>query len=506
MSRLKRNIFANFAGQGWSAVMALAFVPIYIKFLGIEAYGLIGFFAMLQASFQVLDLGLSQTMNREMARYSVLPDKSVEARDLVRTLEVGYWAIGIVIGVLLLAMAPFIAGHWIKSSLIPAQTVQQAVMIMGVVTAIQWPLSFYEGGLMGLQKQVLSNSIKIGMATLNSCGAAFILWKVSPTITAFFTWQVIVAILYVALITFFLWRSLPEAECVPRFNLQAARNIWRFAAGMSGIGVSAIILMQIDKIILSKLLSLEMFGYYILAATICNVIPNMLAGPVFNATFPRLSSLVILNDESAMTLLYHQGTQLMAVLALPISFVISFFSYDILILWTGTTKIALTASPIVSFLVIAMAINAITVLTYALQLAHGWTSIGLRINIFFIVTFVPTIYYMTTHYGAVGAAQAWLLLNCIYVLISLPLTHRRILKGELHRWIFVDVAPPLVSAFIVVGVGRWLVPGHLSDMQSIAALATVFLCALSAAAIAARHTRTWILDKLTRNLPSRASL
>jgi len=50
LSILKRNIIANFAGQGWTALMALAFVPLYIKFLGIEAYGLIGFFAMLQGT------------------------------------------------------------------------------------------------------------------------------------------------------------------------------------------------------------------------------------------------------------------------------------------------------------------------------------------------------------------------------------------------------------------------------------------------------------------------
>ena len=99
MTLLKRNIIANFAGQGWSALMGLAFVPLYIKFLGIEAYGLIGFFAMLQGAFQILDFGLSQTMNREMARYSAIPDKAGEARDLVRTLEVGYWIIGFVISI-----------------------------------------------------------------------------------------------------------------------------------------------------------------------------------------------------------------------------------------------------------------------------------------------------------------------------------------------------------------------------------------------------------------------
>src|SRR5258705_10176943 len=119
MTLTKQNIIANIAGRGWAALMALAFVPLYIKFLGVEAYGLIGFFAMLQASFQVLDLGLSQTMNREMARYSTLPEKAGEARDLVRTMEVGYWAIGTFIGAAILASSPFIAGHWIKSGAIP---------------------------------------------------------------------------------------------------------------------------------------------------------------------------------------------------------------------------------------------------------------------------------------------------------------------------------------------------------------------------------------------------
>ena len=44
-----RNVVANFLGQGWTAVMNLAFIPVYIKFLGVEAYGLIGLFGLLQA-------------------------------------------------------------------------------------------------------------------------------------------------------------------------------------------------------------------------------------------------------------------------------------------------------------------------------------------------------------------------------------------------------------------------------------------------------------------------
>jgi hypothetical protein len=47
--------------------MSLAFVPLYIKYLGIEAYGLIGIFVMLQAWLTLLDMG---ALGREMARFT----------------------------------------------------------------------------------------------------------------------------------------------------------------------------------------------------------------------------------------------------------------------------------------------------------------------------------------------------------------------------------------------------------------------------------------------------
>lgn len=73
--------------------MELIVIPLYIKFLGIEAWGLVGFFATLLVTFGLLDMGLSTTINREMARLSVLPGKEQEMRNLVRTLEVIYWGI-----------------------------------------------------------------------------------------------------------------------------------------------------------------------------------------------------------------------------------------------------------------------------------------------------------------------------------------------------------------------------------------------------------------------------
>ena len=75
MSSVKRNIIANYLGSGWIALMSLAFIPFYIRLMGAEAYGIVGVFISLQAMLAVLDLGLSQTLNREMARLSADPEE-----------------------------------------------------------------------------------------------------------------------------------------------------------------------------------------------------------------------------------------------------------------------------------------------------------------------------------------------------------------------------------------------------------------------------------------------
>jgi O-antigen/teichoic acid export membrane protein len=497
MSRVKTNFFANLAGSGWTALVGLACTPLYIRFMGMEAYGLIGFYFMLQGVIQILDLGLSPTMNREMARYSALPEKTGEARDFVRTLEVGYWAIGILIGCAVWWTAPYIASHWIKAGNISPSEVRRAVTIMGALTALQWPLSFYQGGLLGLQRQVLHNGITIATSTLSGGGALLILWLVSPTVSAFFMWQIAVSLLQAGVTTFALWRCLPGSGRAARFDPGITRNIWRFAAGMSGITITALVLMQLDKVILSKMLTLTTFGYYILAGMVGNGLSGLLITPMFNTIFPRFSSLVASGDEKSLLAMYHGSTQVMAVMILPAAIVIAFFSREIMLLWTGSLEIANNTAPIVSILVAGTALNGLMNLPYALQLSHGWTRIGLAINTFFILTLVPAIILMTRHYGGAGAASVWLALNTIYMIVGVPLTHRRLLKGEAFRWFTKDVGIPLAGSLFIAGCARILFPVFESSSRilPVSLLLLVFVLTAAGAAMCTPATRDFILNR-----------
>lgn len=494
MSLIKQNIIANFGGKAWQALMSLAFVPLYIKFMGIESYGLVGIFASLLALFGILDMGLSTTLNREMARLSVLPDKAQDMRNLVRTLELPYWGVAFVIGVAVVGLSGPIANYWVKPDNLTPVAVQQALMIMGGVVAFRWPVSLYSGGLMGLQKQVLLSGINVFAATLRGLGAVLVLWLISPTIQAFFVWQIFASMVHVLLVAFFLWHSLPKSSQHSQFEKEPLFRIWRFAAGMTGISVTAIILTQTDKIVLSKILPLEMFGYYTLATVVAGTLYHFI-GPVFSALFPRFSQLVSVNNQVSLKELYHKSCQFMSVMILPAAIVVSFFSSEILLLWTGDPVTVANTHNIVSLLIIGTALNGLMNLPYGLQLAHAWTKLTLYTNIIASIVLVPMIYFLAIHYGVVGAASAWVILNTGYVLICIQIMHSRLLKGEQWHWYLNDVAVPLLSALIVAIFWRLLIPGEVSKVVMLICLLGVSTTSLLASAFTTAVTRQWINQK-----------
>ena len=325
------------------------------------------------------------------------------------------------------------------------------MVIMGVAIAVQWPLSLYTGGLSGLQHQLMLNAMTAIISTVRNIGAAMILWQVSNTIEAFLVWQVAINLFQTTATGAVLWRSLPPAGAASRFKPGLLREIWRFAAGVTGISVMAVILTQLDKVILSKVLPLEAFGHYTLAWRVA-VGLYYLVGPVSAAFFPRFSQLVASDDRNELARLYHRSCQLMSVIVLPVTVVLAVFPAEFLLLWTRDAHIVEQTHTLLALLVIGTAINGLMTLPLALQLAHGWTRLVLATNTVAVIVLAPMIYYMSLRYGGVGAASVWITLNCGYVVFMLQMMHRRLLPGHLNQWFLVDVGVPLIVALGVAGL------------------------------------------------------
>lgn len=458
---MQRNFFAMFANSILTALIGLAIVPLYLKYLGIEAYGLVGFFATLQTVLQFLDMGLAPTINREVARHSAAGNLK-GAGKLLHTLAVVYWSMALAIFLFIVAIAPLIAGYWLQPKNISPQTVRHAVMLMGLVVACRWPIGLYQGALMGAQHMTVSSAISLTMYILSSCGAVAMLAFVSPTIEVFFMWQAGSGLVYVASMRFGAWRVIGRSVGI-RFDVDELMRIWRFSAGVSGVVVSAIILTQLDKMLLSRVLALADFGRYMLAGVVAGGL-YMIITPTFNVIYPRLSALVVAEDTAQLLTLYRSGTRLLLAVLFPIAATAAVYSEQILALWTRNPAIATSSAPIVSLFLIGTALNGAMHFPYALQLAFGKTRLPITINMILITVMIPTTLLLALRFGAIGGAGAWAVLNCVYLFVGTWLTHRSLLKGMGLRWLLADVGIPLgISLVVILSFGNMVRIAVLSN-------------------------------------------
>ena len=135
---LKKNILANYISQIYVTIIGIVIMPLYIKYMGAEAYGLVGFFAMLQAWFMLLDMGLTPTMARETARFRGGATDALTYRRLVRALEGIFVIVAILGGSIMFAASTYISHNWLKSGNLPIDEVQLAIELIALIIAIRW--------------------------------------------------------------------------------------------------------------------------------------------------------------------------------------------------------------------------------------------------------------------------------------------------------------------------------------------------------------------------------
>jgi O-antigen/teichoic acid export membrane protein len=490
MSRVKRNIVANYLGGAWSALMGLAFVPLYLRYLGTEAYGLIGVFTMLQAWLALLDVGLTPTLSREMALFQAGAHTAQSIRDLVRSVEWIYLGIAAFVALGLYLAAPWLAAHWVRAEKLSISTVAQALAVTGVVIAMRWLAGLYRSALTGLQRQVWLNGCTAIFSTLRGLGAVAVLVWISPTVIAFFVYQGFLAALEASVLAFQLRRLLPPSPQPAAFRREALLQIWRFAAGMATLAILSILLMQVDKLVLSKLLPLTEFGYYTLASTVSNAL-SLAITPINSAIYPRFTELVARGQTEALAAAYHKFSQLLTLIMVPAALVLSLFSDHVLLVWTRDPTTVEHVATLVSILTIGTMLNGLMNTPYSLQLAHGWTRFMVVIDTVSVLITVPLTFFAVQRYGAIAAALIWAGLNLAFVVFAVPMMHRTLLPREMWKWYAWDVFGPGLAAFLPAALVRLICPAPQfgKPLESIIIVSMAAIPSLLAAGLATPLTR-----------------
>jgi O-antigen/teichoic acid export membrane protein len=448
---LARNMAAAMANSVVVVLVNLIALPFYLRYLGMEAYGLIGFYATLQAVLQVLDLGLAPTISREIAHDAETGHRRRSA-SLLRTLGVVYLGVAVLIAALVGIASPWIGAHWLQAKELPDAVVAQAVALMGLNLACRWPISLYQGALIGANRLALASAVGMTINIGAAASAVAVLAWGPRSIQAFFVVQAAFGLLYVIVLRSAARRAVGERDAP--YDFMDLRRVWRFSAWMGGIAITSLVFTQLDKALLSRFIPLEAFGHYMLAVLLVSGL-QVVAGPCFNVIYPKFTTLLARGDRPTLARFYSDTSRMFAAAVFSLAFALILHTDALVTLWTGNADVAERVAPLVALLATGSALNAMMYFPYALQIASGRPRIPFTINMGLLALATPTIVFLAMRQGAAGGALSWALLGVVYAIVGTVVTGRKVAEFAGLRWLARDIAVPLALALVPALAGAW---------------------------------------------------
>lgn len=428
-----RNTLLNYAGQAYAIVIGILIQPFYLGHLGAEAYGLIGFFAVLQTWLLLLDVGLSPALVRQVAHGRGAQGETYNQASLLRSFELVLLPLTLLSSLAVYGGSGWIADRWLNVQHLSPQLVAQCISLMGLLVALRLYGTLYRSALQGLELHGWINGINVFITTLRYFGGLLLVAKVSQDPLVFFQFQVGVSLLETLLLggKAYLWMDVRVAT---RFCWQTLQPVLPFALGMAFTSGLWIVLTQLDKVLLSNLLPLRDYGYFSLVALVSGGIISLI-NPLAQGLLPRMTMLVAEGRHGDMQQLYLNANRFVCVLMFPMVAVIAAHGHDLIFAWSGDAEAARWCQPVLVWYVLGAGLMAVGSFQFYLQYAHGQMRMHVWYSVVSALVSIPLVIASTYLYGALGAALCWFGLRLASFLIWPLIVHRRF-ADDLHgQWL-----------------------------------------------------------------------
>ncbi len=425
-------LISNYGSKLWSMVSVFIFIPLYIKFLGIDNYGLIGFYALLLGVISFADSGMSSAVIREFSQDSDYNYKF----SIFKSLEKLYILVCLVLCILIFLSSTFIVNHWISSQGISKETLVYLVCLIGVGVTTQLISSLYFGALFALNSQVKSNLLQF-IWSFSRSAIVFLLFIVfSKSIEIYFIWQIICNIVYILVLRYFIikqLRSYANNYQLKQEFTKLPKHVTSYIGGMTFIAIISAINIQADKVVTSSMFDLGTFGFYNIASSLAQM-PVILAGPLIAFAFPlfsKYSDYDIIENRNKSLLVFNKIFYLINLVVIIMTTIIFFYAKEILVLWTKKA-IPTNILPIIVFdvkiLILGSFFLALQFPLFYLLLSKGKTKYTIYQGFVQVIFGVPLLYFFAKKYGLYGIPVPWLIINFLAFIYLFIIVGRRYLN------------------------------------------------------------------------------
>lgn len=478
VQKVRTNMIFNVMTKLWSMVSIYLFVPLYLNILGEAAYGLISIFSTLQATLNILGLGLSNTLGREFAVGEENDINNARKYKLLKSVELIYAGIAIIIVALCLFGSSFIANEWLNIENLDALQVSRVIVLMGVSIALQLVASMYSGCLLGLEHQALANSYCIVWSALKSIGALLIIWFVKTDLVYFYTWHITVDIVYILVLRITLRIKCPSNEKWRFKDLSNLKTIWKYTLGILIISFVALINRQYDKLIISKFLSITDVGAYNVANTLGSI-TAIIPSALYTTMFPKFTNYVSTGDYDKLQTAFLGANRFTNIVLMCMGSFIAIYAQELIFVWTGSETYQEKLGLAGTFIVLAITFLELQEIPYALALSHGNTKTNIVVGVAFLPIVLVSMFLGVYFYGILGASIVYFVMMLSQSTAYLLLIYKKYLKlNKVPRVLLVDTLLPFFISIVMAIASKFLIGSITSNPYLQAGFAV--LCGLVA--------------------------
>ena len=482
--------------------MALAIIitPFYLQYLGAEAYGLVGFFMLMQSWLTLLDMGLSATLGRQIAYARGQINGFEKFQNLLRSFELIFFALTSGVVICIYFSSDWLAHSWIKSIALSSENISYCISIMGLIIGLRLFSTIYRSGINGFEDQVWINKAGVIINSLKYIGSFFILVYISNDIRRFFEYQLVISFLEAALLGKRFYFNLPKFDSSIswlKIEWSVFREILPFTLSVTYTSAILIVITQFDKLLLSGSLSLEEFGYFSLITLITGAVIS-LSIPVFLAFLPRMTMLVSKGNLKEMIAVYVNMTQIITWITFSSAVLISIYPEEIFYSLTGDKKIYIWGNEILFWYALGSGVYVLGTFQYYLQNAFGTLRLYVIGSTVALAIQTPLTYYVTVQYGALGAGQLWFVFSAIWFLGWTSVVHSKLIPGFHLKWLIRDLLPMMISIVILSYIVKKITYIDMSESRMVITfkIAIIGIGFLTATSICVRSIRSNVFEKL----------
>ena len=396
------NVLWNFLGNGAPLLVALVSIPPLIRGLGTERFGALTIAWVVMGYFGLFDLGLGRATTRAVAE-SMERGERDRLPPLIATSTIAHAALGLLGGVVLAALTPWLVGSVLTMPDALRSEVNMAFYVLAASVPIIVVTSAPRGVLEALRRFDLVNMIKTP-ASIATYLIPLIVLRWTPDLA---TIVLAIAVVRVAVMTAYAVLSLREVP-MGRHGLRIDMS---FAKGLFGYGWWLVIpsllapaIASLDRFIIAAVVSLSAVAWY---ATPYEVVTRLwiVSGSVLAVLFPAFSAIGAARSEELQALSYRSARYLTVISLGPVIVMVAFA--DLLLqLWLGHT-FAMQSATAARILAIGMLINVVAQVPFTTLQSVGFAKPVAATLLTVLPLYGLAAYFAAQQWGINGVAAAW---------------------------------------------------------------------------------------------------